>query len=300
LRFELTLYIRRLFAAGLTCLATPAAATDVCHQPVDLPVTLAEGVPLVRLTLGNKEAVLILDTGAESTIVSTNAADRLQLPRNMVYPRRLRGLGGGVVGGAVGLPGLAVGGLHLPNFGALVGPIDLPKLGGFVPDGLLGADILSDYDVDLDLAHSRVRLLCSVGEPDWGRPYSVIGANLSVHDRLFFGSTPDGKKIAAIIDTGAQHTVIDSRAALAAGADPQALRREPAKAVRGISGASGIEARPNRFHQLAIGDETLPNPTLLVAPLDLEDADLIVGADFLRDRHIRLSYRSHRIFLGRP
>jgi hypothetical protein len=160
LRFELTLYIRRLFAAGLTCLATPAAATDVCHQPVDLPVTLAEGVPLVRLTLGNKEAVLILDTGAESTIVSTNAADRLQLPRNMVYPLRLRGLGGGVVGGAVGLPGLAVGGLHLPNFGALVGPIDLPKLGSFVPDGLLGADILSDYDVDLSVSRiGGVRIL---------------------------------------------------------------------------------------------------------------------------------------------
>jgi hypothetical protein len=106
LRFELKLYTRLLFAAGLTCLAAPAAATDVCHQPVDLPATLAEGVPLVRLTLGNKEAVLILDTGAESTIVSTNAADRLQLPRNMVYPRRLRGLGGGVVGGAAGCPAL--------------------------------------------------------------------------------------------------------------------------------------------------------------------------------------------------
>jgi hypothetical protein len=218
----------------------------------------------------------------------------------MVYPRRLQGLGGGVVGGMVELPDLAIGGVHLPNFGALVGSIDLPKLGGMVPDGLLGADILSDFEVDLDFAHSRVRLSCAIGAPDWGTPYTVIEANRSVHDRLFFRATLDGKKVATIIDTGAQDSVIDTRFALAAGVDPQALSREPAKAIRGVSGGAGVPARPYRFRQLVIGNETLSNPILLVAPLGLEDADLIVGVGFLRDRRVWLSYRSHRIFLGRP
>ena len=298
----LKFHARLLLATGLIGISVPVVAADPCESQghLDLPITLAEGVPLVRLTLSKKEVVLILDTGAESTVISTAAADRLRLSRSMVYPRRLHGLGGGVVGGAVELPGLTTGGVRPPNFGALVGPIDLPKLGGVVPDGLLGADILSDYDVDLDLAHNRVRLSCSLGAPDWGRPYRAIEANRSVHDRLFFWSTLDGNKVAVIIDTGAQHSVVDRRTALAAGVDAQALSQQPAIAVRGISGSGAMQARPYRFRELAVGGERLFDPTLLVVPLELEDADLILGADFLRDHRVRLSYRAHRIFLGRP
>jgi predicted aspartyl protease len=279
------------------CVASIAADTCKSQAHFDLPLTLVEGVPLVRLTVSNKEAILILDTGAEMTVISNAATDRLQLPRSMVYPRRLRGLGGGVAGGVVALPGLAVGGAQLPNFGALVGPIELPKRGDVQPDGLLGADILSDYDLDLDFAHNRVRLSCSPGAPDWGPLYSTIEANRSVHDRLFFWSTLDGRKVAAIIDTGAQHSVVDSRAALAGGLDPQALSREAAISVRGIAGGAGTVAHSYRFHELVIAGERLPNPTLLVAPLGLEDADLILGADFLKDRRVRLSYHLHRVFV---
>ena len=290
-------------AAGLLALASPVvAATTGCTSPpgrFDLPLTLGDGVPLVRLSVGEKEAVLILDTGAEATVISTSAADRLQLPRSTVYPRRLHGLGGGVVGGVVELPGLAAAGTPLPNLGALVGPIDLPKLGGIVPDGLLGADILSDYDVDLDLPGKRVELSCSRGAPNWGRSYSTIEANRSVHDRLFFWATLDGKRVATIIDTGAQHSVVDSRAALAAGADIQASGDRPTIALRGISGAGRMQARPYRFRELVISGEKLYNPMLLVASLRLEDADLILGADFLQTHRVRLSYRAHRVFIER-
>jgi predicted aspartyl protease len=288
-----------LVVAGLLALyPLPTAAADACksHGYVELPVTLAAGVPVVRFTVSSKELLLILDTGAQSTVISTGAADRLQLPRSMVYPRRMRGLGGGLVGGAVGLPGLAVAGIELPNFGALVAPIEL-KLSGIVPDGLLGADILSDYDVDLDLARNRVRLWCSSGAPDWSRSYSTIEANRSLHDRLFFWSALDGKRTAVIIDTGAQHSLVDSRAALATGIDAKALGSQPAIAVLGISGSGGVQARPYRFRELAIGRERLAQPSLLVAPLGLEDADLILGADFMKDRRVRLSYRSRRIYI---
>lgn len=298
----LKIYARLVLIVGLAALAVPIAAADLCKLQghLDLPITLGGGVPVVRFTVSNKELILVVDTGAESTLISTSAADRLQLARSMVYPRRLHGLGGGIVGGAVALPGLAAAGVELPNLGALVGPIELPMLGGIQPDGLLGADILSDDEVDVDLAHARIRLFCSAGAPDWGHPYSTIEANRSVHGRLFFWSTLDAKKVAAIIDTGAQHSVVDSRAALAAGADAQAISRQPAMALRGISGAGGMAARPYHFRELVLPGEKLSNPNLLVAPLGLDDADLILGADFLRDRYVRLSYRSHRLLISHP
>jgi predicted aspartyl protease len=142
-----------------------------------------------------------------------------------------------------------------------------------------------------------VRLSCSAAKPDWSRSYSIIEANRSLHDRLFFWSTLDSKRTAVIIDTGAQHSVVDSQAALATGIDAKALSGQPAIAVLGISGSGGVQARPYRFRELVIGGERLAQPSLLVAPLGLVDADLILGADFLKDRRVRLSYRSRRIYI---
>jgi hypothetical protein len=33
----------------------------------------------------------------------------------------------------------------------------------------LGADILSDFDLEMDLAHDRVRLTCAMAAPAWIR-----------------------------------------------------------------------------------------------------------------------------------
>lgn len=290
-----------LLLAGLAGLFSSTAANAGCEpQPgFDLPITVADGVPLVRLSVENKEAVLIVDTGAERTLLSTAAAERLQLSRSMVYPRRVRGLNGGTVGGAVELPGLSAGGTRLKSYGALVASIDLPKIGGLSPDGLLGADILSDFDVDIDLSHGRVRLACATGEPVWTQAQTAMAANRSIHDRLFFRAELDGKSIAVIIDTGAQHSVIDRQTALSIGVDPRALNGAPASSVRGIASGTGIEARQYRFRRLTIGRKMVVDPTLLIAPLGLEDADLILGTDFLKAHHVWMSYKSQKIVIAR-
>jgi predicted aspartyl protease len=290
----------RSFFAALIALSLPIAAKAGCERDLDVPVMMTDGLPLVRVSVKNKEAVLILDTGAESTVLSTPAVDRLELPRNMVYPRRMRGLGGGVVGGTVELPDLTINRVRVPNVGALVGGIDLPRVGAIVPDGLLGADILSDFDLDLDYPHGLVRLSCHAGAPSWTPPYAPIEANRSLHRRLFFRVILDDKSLAAIIDTGAQHSVVDNRAALAAAMDPQALSREPAKTVRGITSGAGSQARSYRFRELVIGQQRISTPTLLVTTLGLQDADLILGIDFLRTHRVWLSYSSHQVVIGSP
>lgn len=109
----------------------------------------------------------------------------------------------------------------------------------------------------------------------------------------------DGKSIAVIIDTGAQHSVIDRQTALSIGVDSRALNGAPASSFRGIASGTGIEARQYRFRRLTIGREMIVDPTLLIAPLGLEDADLILGTDFLKARHVWMSYKSHKIVIAR-
>jgi hypothetical protein len=43
---------------------------------------------------------------------------------------------------------------------------------------------------------------------------------------------------------------------------------------------------------------TWRNPVMVVADLNLPDADVVLGIDFLRRRRVWLSYAAHRVFLG--
>jgi predicted aspartyl protease len=281
--------------AGLLVVTSAAAADCGSKASVGLPITFVSDLPVISLMVRNEPVSFILDTGAERTIIAPALAKRLHLRQDRAYPRQLRSLGGAVTGGDVELPGLAAAGVALPNFGAWVGA-DLPPIAGV--DGLLGADILSRFDVDLDLPHDYVRLYdnpaCSPAQV-WHQPYTAIAANRSLHDRLFFKALLDGQPIAAVFDTGARRSVLDTRAAGVAAGAGRMVDAGPAIALHGMGG--NVEGHMYRFRQLRLAGEQVADPALVVAPLDLEDADLLLGVDFLRTRRVWLSYRSHRIYL---
>jgi predicted aspartyl protease len=284
--------------AGLLVVSSAAAADCAPKASVELPIKFVSDLPVTSLTIRNEPVSFILDTGAERTIIAPALAKRLHLRQHRAYPRQLRGLGSAVTGSDVELPGLAAAGVALPNFGALVGT-DLPPIAGMIPDGLLGADILSRFDVDLDLAHDYVRLYdnpaCSPAQV-WHQPYTAIAANRSLHDRLFFRALLDGRPIAVVFDTGARHSVLDIRAARVTAGVGRTVDVGPAVALHGLAGS--VEGHMYHFRQLLLAGVQVSDPALVVAPLDLDDADLLLGADFLRTRRVWLSYRSHRIFLG--
>jgi hypothetical protein len=45
---------------------------------------------------------------------------------------------------------------------------------------------------------------------------------------------------------------------------------------------------------------TARDPEIVVADVNLPDADLVLGFDFVSSRRMWFSYGSHRIFLSRP
>jgi hypothetical protein len=94
-------------------------------------------------------------------------------------------------------------------------------------------------------------------------------------------------------------SAVDAAAALALGVTSAALNRDPVANLRG-AGSEVVASRVHRFARLEIGGEALRHPVIAVTNLRLQDADLVLGIDFLRLRRVWLSYRSGRIFLGRP
>jgi predicted aspartyl protease len=280
------------------------AAGDPCGErpETEVAVTLLHAVPLVTARINRAAVTMVLDTGAAETVVTTDTAARLGLSSHYEYPRNLRSVSGGVVTGEARVGRFAVGAAVAADFIVLVGSLALPNPERVQPAGLLGGDFLSHFDVDLDLYDGRLALYrhsCTPPRPPWRDAYTMIRANRSIDDRLFFPVDLDGHELFAFIDTGAQVSAIDRAAVRALGLSNAAIARGPTATMRGIS-AQRILTHAHRFGWLRVGDQTWRDPVMVVADLNLPDADIVLGVDFLRGRRVWFSYAAHRIFLGPP
>jgi predicted aspartyl protease len=295
--------VATLLAASPLPGAGRAAAAEHCVPVRKAAIALIPGrsAPFVPLTINGDRAVLLLDTGAEQTLLSAAAAKRLGLAAHYTYPHTMQGVGGGLNVGEVRLDAITVGGLSMPGFLMPVANLTLPGVDGQPIDGLLGGDVLGDFDLDIDMSHNQVTLYQPIAcdtpaLPGW-QHYVAVEAHRSMHRHLFFAAQLDGHALTAIIDTGAQRSAIDVAAAAQAGATEAALRQDPTVTVNGMA-ASVKGSHFHRFGRLEIGTLNWANPVVIVTPLHLDDADVILGADFLATHRVWLSYAAHRVFIA--
>ena len=82
----------------------------------------------------------------------------------------------------------------------------------------------------------------------------------------------DDRRISALFDTGAQFSVLSTRAALALGVSETALARDPAVMLRGADGEQ-LSAHAHRFFRLEVDGEVVRNAEIDVTGISLNDAD---------------------------
>jgi predicted aspartyl protease len=265
----------------------------------DLSVELRRNVPLVHATVDGSPVTLILDTGAERSLLSDRAALRLGLPRGTGAPTQVTGLG--AVGDAADATTrlVAFGGVSFAGRSVLVGTLAFPALGDVTPDGLLGADLLAHYDIDLDLPANRMVLYRARDCPETGPPWAAAGAVLqaqrSTRDHLIVPIRLNGIVLGATVDTGSEVTVLGTRAAARLGLAAPALARDIVIPVRGVT-ADGT-MRIHRFGELRLGPLQFRRPLIAVAPLPDFVGDALLGIDVLRTRRVWLSWSSERMWL---
>jgi predicted aspartyl protease len=197
---------------------------------------------------------------------------------------------------------LAIAGVPIPWQRVRVAPLYVERAFSVKLDGVLGADTLSSFDIDIDLPSHRLALYqkqtCAGAGPAWTGPYSKILARRSPGNHLCVPVQLDGHSVRAFIDTGAQFSVMSKTAAAALGITDQLLAHDLAMTVHGAA-AEQLDGRVHRFALLAIGTETIRNPEIGVTDLRLGDADLVLGVDFLQSQRVWMSYGSQQIFLSR-
>lgn len=266
-------------------------------------VATLRNAPLVTLIANGTPVTLLLDTGSQSTVLTPAVARRIgaQVPR-VEFQRELSALRGSLQSSEVELRSFTMGGVALPWRRVRVASVNIPNIFSGPLDGVLGVDVLGSFDIDLDLPHHRMvfyqKQSCPRAAPAWTEPYATIAAGRSLGDHLFFPVQLNHRRIYALFDTGAQVSVLSTRAALALGITEAALARDRPTMTRDAA-AQRLSARIHRFSQLEIAGEVVRDPEFIVTDINLRDADLVLGIDFLGPRRIWLSYGSQQIFLSR-
>ena len=300
-------YIRQPLAgsvdASMSLVADTAGGGCGTSRIGEITVATLRNAPIVTLLANGSPVTLLLDTGAETTILTPAVAQRIGAqPPRVEFPRQMRGITGSLGTSEVELHSLTAGKVSIPWRRVRVASVNMPSVFSGPLDGLLGADSLSTFDIDLDLPHHRMvfyaKQSCPGAAPAWIEPYARITVRRSFSGHLVFPVQLNGREVDAFVDTGAQLTVLSTRAALALGVTETALARDRPTVTSG-AGAGQLSSHAHRFSSLEIAGEIVRNPEIVVADVKLSDADLVLGIDFLISRRIWLSYGSERIFLSR-
>jgi len=197
---------------GLEANAGKAAAAETCNlkQRASLPmVTMGPlGTGLIQAGIGGRPFRMLVDTGAESTMIEGKAAlaAGLKLPR---ATGRAVGIGGEVdVSVLFLLPML----LDHTRVDALMAKVSDPEkpLYQNAFDGLLGLDVLDQFDFEIDPQGKKLNLYsqehCRGQVVYWDTEYSTIPFALSQQHLIQVTVQVNGRPLRGIIDTGNSHT----------------------------------------------------------------------------------------------
>jgi predicted aspartyl protease len=266
----------------------------------ELALSLRHDIPLVQATVDGTEVTLILDTGAERTLLTDAAVARLGLPRDAAHVDRVVGIGPTSEAAEAEARRFGLGDVSLHDRPIVVGAFALAGSEADTPDGLLGIDLLSHYDIDLDLPGRRATLYraraCPAGAPPWPRGASMLVAAHGAHDHLLAPVTLDGQALQASIDSGSETTTVALRALPRLGVSAAALAHDPVLRVQGMS-RSVTTVHVHRFASLEIGGLAFRQPYIPVSPLPAFLGDALLGADVLRQHRVWLSWASDRIWI---
>lgn len=292
-------------ASGCTGATSAVAVQPSCRleRIAALPVEMRQNFILVSAKLDGQPTTFMVDTGAEATLLTPAALARLGLATDPSHSTTIRGLAGSVRYPAAKVARFILDSAELRDRILPVAPLPTPVLNGRQIDGLLGVDILSAFDIDMNVPDREITLYtanhCSGGFVPWDVPYATVPVKRSQRGRLFLPVRVNGHQLSAFVDTGARITVMTTDAAARLGVSGQALNHDPGGSGRGIDLNSVIVHR-HMFTEIGVGPELFRNRPIDVAGLDLDRGDMLLGADYFRARRVWLSYAANQLFIALP
>lgn len=294
-----------MLLALAACAARPMVRAESACQLArfaEVPIETHGNMIFVHATIDHEPVTLLVDTGAERTLLTKSTVDRLKLPRDYQHATRTFGIGVPTVDWNAELPkGLELGGTRFPIDDVTVGKFGITDIAGESADGLLGADVLLAFDLDLDLPADRIvfyrpRPDCPDALPPWHQPYVAIKGVAVRTDRLMVPFELDGAAGMGVLDTGAQISSISRQMAARAGLADVDMASDRMVMAHGAA-PDQVEVHIHRFREFRVGSTEVRSPVLPVVPMGNEMGDALIGGDFWQDRRVWLSLSTRRVFV---
>ena len=159
-------------AAALTACAAPvassgSAAACAIEKVVELPLESDGRLKIVAASLDGKPVRLVVDTGSSGTVLFDEVSARMDLPTDWAMVYQSTGVSGVSTRHGLRVREMRLGTLVLHDRPLVVAPIS----NGIHFDGLLGMDVLHEFDMDFDAARNVATLYrprdCPEGQPAW-------------------------------------------------------------------------------------------------------------------------------------
>jgi len=262
-----------LACAGL--LNIPAVAADAANCNLKLtnvvPVKMTDDGRRATLTvkINGTEKQFLLDTGGAMTQISAAAAKELKLPVTDSSVKLLD-LYGKASTRAARVDSFLLGRLADKNTELPIMTFD----GNALFSGLLAADYMGKYDVELDFAGGKMNYFASDHCPGkvvyWPAAAVAVVPMRFLDHHLILDVSLDGHSFRAIIDTGAGDTT---------------LTMGEARRVFGLTATDSEKPFEHVFQKLSFEGLQVGNPHILVIPEKVGSKD--AGNDFVTGTRLR-------------
>lgn len=271
----------------------------------DLPITMNSLRPTIGVKINDRDAKFVLDSGAFYSMMSSATAAVYNLKtRPGPFGFTVVGVGGAADVEIATVKNFSFAGVTIKDVEFLVGGSEV----GNGDAGLLGQNFLERFDVEYDLAKGMIRLFHTEDcehtrlaywlAPDQAYSFMPIDRIDPMHPHTIGVAYVNDHKIRVAFDTGAFTSVLSLKAAERAGFKPDS----PGVVASGYT--SGIGRGMTKeyiapFASFKMGDgEEIKNTRLRIADIGLDNADMLVGADFFVSHRIFVANKEHGLFLS--
>lgn len=265
-----------------------------------LPVEMVGERATTRIKVNGTDARFILDTGASFNFMSRATAQTLGLrPYPAPFGLRMGGIGGSADVQVAKIRDFGVLGTELHDVLFLVGGSD-------IGEGLLGANLLDLADLEVDLAQGKATLFRPDGCSKSALAYWATGRDYNVADLHPAGSSDrrsyvdvviNGKKLRALLDSGATATMLGRRAAERVGIDLNGPAVKEGRRIGGI-GRKLYQSWIVPIESFSVGTETIQHSQMLVVDDDIGGGatDMLLGVDFMLAHHMYIANSQGKLY----
>jgi len=296
-------WVIALVIVSFSVLPTQAFASCKLAKMAELPVTMSNLKPLVTAQINGVDARFVADSGAFFSMITQAGAAQYKLKLGAApFGLTIKGIGGTVEPSVATIKVFTLAGIPVHNVEFLVGG---STLGRSESIGVLGQNLFRIADVEYDLARGAIRLMRAEDCGHallayWVKPsesYSVMDIERATQQSPHTTGTAfiNGARIRVMFDSGAGTSILSMRAAERAGVKPGTDGVVEAGYSRGIGRAS-IKTFIGRFSSFKIGDEEIRNTRLRFGDIDVEGADMLIGADFFLSHRIYVASSQRKLF----